>query len=73
VGGLKLTAIGIAAGTVLGLGATSFLSWIFFGLHPFDLRVFIGSAAMLTGVALVASWWPARNAMQVEPIGVLKH
>jgi hypothetical protein len=32
-----------------------------------------GAAALLGGVSLAASWWPARRAMHVDPMITLKH
>jgi len=69
---MRLASAGMAAGLVLGLAATSFLSWIFFGLEPFDPRVFGTAAALLAGSALFASWWPARRASQVQPATIMK-
>jgi ABC-type lipoprotein release transport system permease subunit len=69
---VRLASVGMAAGLALGLAATSFLSWIFFGLEPFDLRVFGTAAALLGGSALSASWWPARRAAQVQPASIMK-
>ncbi|MEO6237401.1 MAG: ADOP family duplicated permease, partial [Vicinamibacterales bacterium] len=61
--GLKLTSIGLGAGLMLAIPLTAFLSSIFYGVHAFDLRVLGTTAALLGGVAIAASWWPARRAM----------
>jgi ABC-type antimicrobial peptide transport system permease subunit len=70
--GLRLAFLGIGAGLVPGAALTAFLSSIFYGVHPFDVRVLGGTAALLGTVAIAASWWPARRAMALEPMTVLK-
>jgi ABC-type lipoprotein release transport system permease subunit len=51
---------------------TSLLSGIFFGVRPFDLRILAGAAGLLAATALFASWWPARRAMMLDPMAVLR-
>jgi len=70
--GLRLASVGMAIGLLLGLAATVGLSAIFFGVQPFDYRVFVFAAGLLGSAALIASWWPARRAMRVNPMVVLK-
>jgi putative ABC transport system permease protein len=70
--GLRLTSIGLGAGLILAIPLTAFLSSIFYGVHAFDLRVLGTTGALLGGVAIAASWWPARSAMHVDPMTVLK-
>lgn len=71
-GAARLVSIGVGAGLLLAVAATSFLSSIFFGLRAFDPLVFAGAATLLAAVALAASWWPARVAARVDPMGALK-
>jgi hypothetical protein len=70
---VRLVSAGIGAGLLLALAVTAFLSSIFFGLRAFDPIVFAAAAALLGGVALAASWWPARAASRVDPIAALKN
>jgi putative ABC transport system permease protein len=70
--GLTLAAAGIAAGLLLAAALTAFLSSIFLGVRGFDVRVLAAAVALLGGVTLLASWWPARRAMRVDPMVTLK-
>jgi putative ABC transport system permease protein len=65
-----------ATGIVLGLGgaaaATRLLSGWLYGVTPLDLPTFAGSAAGMLGIALLASYLPARRATLVDPLVTLK-
>jgi ABC-type lipoprotein release transport system permease subunit len=41
-------------------------------VRAFDLATVLGGATLLTATALVASWWPARRAMKVDPMVMLR-
>ena len=69
---LRVASVGIGAGLLLASIMTSLLSVIFFGVHPFDPRVMAAAAAVVAATALFASWWPARRAMKVDPMAVLR-
>jgi ABC-type lipoprotein release transport system permease subunit len=58
---------------ILAIAMTMFLSSISYGVRPVDLRTVAGSAAVLAVSALFASWWPARRAMKVDPMAVLRN
>jgi putative ABC transport system permease protein len=70
---MRVVSAGIGAGFVVAFAVTSFLASIFFGLRAFDPRVFVAAAGLLAGVALLSSWWPAREAARVDPIAALKN
>jgi len=44
-----------------------------FGVRPFDPVTFFGTATMLAGVSLFASYLPARRAMRVDPNIALRY
>jgi predicted permease len=68
----SLLGIGVAIGTVLAvLGAMSGRS-LLFGLRPSDPMTMLMAIAMLTVVAMVASYLPARRAANVNPIAALR-
>lgn len=65
-----------AAGVVVGLiGAsllTRLMSSLLYGVNPIDLPTFAAVALALTGIALVASYVPARKASSVDPVTALR-
>jgi putative ABC transport system permease protein len=71
--GLTMTTIGVAAGLALALALTRFLSSLLFGVSANDPITFVTIALLLAGVALIASYLPARRAMKVDPITALRH
>src|SRR5258708_16595554 len=58
--GGRLAVIGIALGCVVATTATRFLQSLLFDVSATEPLVFAAAAAVLVGVALVASWIPAR-------------
>ncbi|MGH7732557.1 MAG: FtsX-like permease family protein, partial [Gemmatimonadales bacterium] len=69
---VSITAVGI----VLGLGATvllmRFLSALLFDVAPTDPATLLGAVALMSVVAVVASWVPARRAAALDPAAVLR-
>jgi putative ABC transport system permease protein len=71
--GLKLAAIGLAAGLALSLGAAQLIAGLLFGVSPADPLVLMAVAIGLGAVALLASYIPARRATQVDPMVALRY
>ena len=71
--GALLGGIGIALGLAGALGVTRFLRTMLFGVSPFDPVSFIGVSAVLTTIALLASYIPARRAAKVDPVEALRY
>jgi putative ABC transport system permease protein len=70
--GLRLSALGIAAGIVAALGVTRVLSKLLFGVTPTDPVTFLSVIVLLLAVASAASYIPARRAMKIDPILALR-
>jgi putative ABC transport system permease protein len=66
--------IGMAIGIVLAAAASSTLSKVLLlGISPLDPIAFVVVAAFLSGVALLASYIPARRAARVDPMVALRY
>jgi putative ABC transport system permease protein len=70
--GLALAAAGVAIGTLVSLGLGRLIQGLLHGVSPHDPATFAVVPAVLAGVALLASWLPARRATRVAPIVALK-
>ena len=71
--GMKLTAAGIAIGVIASLVLTRVMSNLLFGVTATDLPTFLGVSALLTAVALLANYIPARRATRVNPVVALRY
>ena len=71
--GLRLTAIGIAAGALIAAGLGRFLSSMLHGVTPADPATFLGVAVVLAAVALLACYIPARRALRIDPMVALRY
>jgi ABC-type antimicrobial peptide transport system permease subunit len=67
-----LVAIGLAAGTLLSLAASSVASTLLFGLKPRDPGTLVLAVLALTTAALAASYFPARRAAKLDPMLALR-
>jgi predicted permease len=70
---LLLVAIGIAIGLPLALGGTHFVRSMLYGLGFADPVAILCAAAVLTAVAALAAFLPARRASQVDPMIALRY
>lgn len=69
---MRLLAIGSAAGLILGLLATRVLASIVYQATPRDPLVLAGVVLTMMAVGLVAAWIPARQALAVDPMILLR-
>jgi putative ABC transport system permease protein len=63
---------GLAAGILISLATTRLLQQLLFGLAPRDTTTMVLAVSVLSGVALLAAYIPARRAMRVDPMTTLR-
>jgi predicted permease len=69
---LKLLAFGSAAGLLLGIFATKVLAFIVYQATPRDPLVLSGVVLAMLILGLIATWIPARRALSVNPLILLR-
>jgi putative ABC transport system permease protein len=70
--GLKLSVAGVAAGLLLAVGLSRFLSTVLYGVGTTDAATFAGVGALLIALAAAASCLPAWRASRVDPVTALR-
>ncbi len=71
--GMKLAGIGVLLGTAGGLGLTRVLTGFLYEVKPTDPATFVSVSLILTLVAVLACWLPARRAAKVDPMEALRY
>jgi predicted permease len=67
-----LTGTGVCIGLLLAFGLAHGVANLLFEVRPDDPMIFGTITAAITGVALLASWLPARRAAQIDPMIALR-
>jgi putative ABC transport system permease protein len=71
--GLALAGIGVAIGLAASFGLTRLMSSLLYGVKATDIATFAAVAALLSAVAALACYIPARRATRIDPIAALRH
>ncbi len=72
-GGARLAMVGIGVGLVAALLLTRLMIDLLFGVPPADPITFGAVSGLLVATSLVACYVPARRAIRVNPVDVLRH
>jgi len=70
--GVKLAVLGVAMGVAVALGATRLMASLLYGISARDPLTFAAVSLLLTVVALLACYVPARRALRVDPLIALR-
>jgi len=70
--GGMLAALGLVIGVTLSMMLGQLLSKVLFGVSPFDLPTLLAVPLVLGAATAAASWLPARRAMRLDPIAVIR-
>lgn len=67
-----LTLLGVAAGLLCALLMTRLMSSLLYGVSSTDPAVFLSATVLVTMVASIACYLPARRAVRIDPLAALR-
>jgi predicted permease len=70
--GIKVTLSGILVGALASVALARLLASMLYGVAPADPRTLAITSGVLTGVAILACYVPARRAIRVDPVATLR-
>ncbi len=71
--GMALALIGVAVGVAAAFGLSRLIASFLFGVQAWDPAVFLIVPVLLSAVALLAVWFPARRATRIDPLDALRY
>jgi putative ABC transport system permease protein len=71
--GMRLAIAGVIVGLAAAFGLARFIASFLYGVPLRDPLVFVGVPILLTMVALLAVWLPARRGSRIDPIIALRY
>jgi putative ABC transport system permease protein len=71
--GARLVLAGLALGVVCAMGLSRFVANLLYGVSAGDLTTYAAAAVLLAGVALIATYVPARRASRIDPMAAVRH
>jgi putative ABC transport system permease protein len=70
--GMSVVLLGVVIGIASALGLTNLIAALLFGVTARDPLVFVSVPVLLSAVALLGVWLPARRAARVDPVIALR-
>jgi putative ABC transport system permease protein len=70
--GMSVALVGVAIGLASAFGLTRVIASFLFGVTARDPAVFVAVPLLLSAVALMGVWLPARRAARVDPVIALR-
>jgi putative ABC transport system permease protein len=71
--GMRLAVFGVGIGLVLAIALAKVISSLLIGISSYDIATFAVVSGLLTFVALIACYLPARRATKVDPLVALRY
>jgi putative ABC transport system permease protein len=71
--GMKLAFVGVVLGLVVSVAVAQLMKALLFGVSATDPLTFAAIGLLLTAVAFLACWLPARRASKVDPMVALRY
>ena len=71
--GMRLAGIGLMIGVAASFALTRLMSGLLYGVKPTDPATYVIVAALLAGVAFLATYIPAHRAARMDPMIALRH